>query len=484
MWIILTGFSVFIPCEYGITNRLNMATHLYSYESKISAPAADVFGYHERPSALQRLSPPWEPIQVLEKRGGIRAGDSVSIQMNLGPFKSVWKAKHIEYQENRQFVDIQEKGPFKYWKHTHSFRSINPLETNLKDTVQFELPFGAYGHALGYSKVRKKLNQLFTYRHTTTQNDLNDWMDLKSYPSRKIAITGGNGLIGSELAVYLQAQGHEVVIISRSGKSRVFGVSGVRWDPDNKYIDARALTDVDCWIHLAGENLAQGRWTKKRIKALKDSRVNSTRFLVSFLLGLKNPPKVFISASGVGYYPSSESVMTEDSAKGEGVLADICSDWEDASSSLIGSPIRRVVMRTGIVLSRKGGALAKLLPVFKSGLGGRVGSGNQFWSWIALDDLIRIYNFAVKHPECEGIINAVSPTACTNREFSKTLASTLRRPAVLPAPAWGLKLLLGRMADEALLASQNVEPSAIKAFDFKFNFPDLDLALDHCLGKY
>lgn len=461
-----------------------MATHLYSYESKISAPAADVFSYHERSSALQRLSPPWEPIRVLEKNGGIRVGDTVSIQMNMGPFKATWKAKHIEYEENRQFVDLQVKGPFKYWKHTHSFRSINPLETNLKDTVRLELPFGAYGHALGYSKVRKKLNQLFTYRHITTQNDLNDWMDLKSYPSGKVAITGGNGLIGSELAVYLQAQGHEVVILSRSGKSRVFGVTGVRWDPDNKYIDARALTDVDSWIHLAGENLAQGRWTQKRIKALKESRVNSTRFLVSFLLGLKKPPKVFISASGVAYYPSSDLVMTEDSQKGEGVLANICGEWEDASSSLIGSPIRRVVIRTGIVLSGKGGALAKLLPVFKAGLGGRIGSGNQFWSWIALDDLIRIYNFAVKHPECEGIVNAVSPTACTNRDFSKVLAITLSRPAILPVPEWGLKFILGRMADEALLASQKVDPSVMKAFDFKFNFPDLDLAFEHCLGKY
>lgn len=461
-----------------------MAAHFFSYDSIIPAPAADVFAYHERPSALQRLSPPWEPVQIINKSGGIREGDTVSIRMSLGPVKSTWEAKHIEYQENRQFVDIQVKGPFQYWKHTHSFRSISPLETNLKDTVQFKLPFGRVGDALAYGKVRRKLNQLFTYRHTTTRNDMNDWMALKAYPASRVAITGGNGLIGSELAVYLQSLGHEVVILSRSGKSKVFGVTAVRWDPADKFIDADALSDVDCWIHLAGENLAKGRWTSKRIKMLKDSRVQSTRFLVEFLLGLRKPPSVFIAASGVGYYPSCQAVVPEDSEKGKGVLADICSAWEDASSSLIGSPIRRVVMRTGIVLSKKGGALPKLLPVFKSGFGGRVGSGDQFWSWIALDDLIRVYNFALKDPQYEGVVNAVSPTACTNREFTKSLGRVLGRPTVLPVPAGGLKILLGQMADDALLASQNVKPVALKSYGFRFYFPDLNLALEHCLGKY
>ncbi|MDA0346550.1 MAG: TIGR01777 family oxidoreductase [Verrucomicrobia bacterium] len=461
-----------------------MASHLYSYESNISAPAADVFAYHERLGALQRLIPPWESVRVVSSKGSIQNDDSITIKMNLGPFKTLWKAKHQDYQKNRQFVDVQVKGPFKYWKHTHSFRSLDPHRTNLKDTIQLELPFGLIGRRFVYPKVLKQLNKLFTYRHAITQNDLKDWMQLKSFPVSKVAITGGNGLIGSELAVFLKAQGHEVVILSRSGKSKVYGVPGVRWDPGKQFIDAKSLSDVDCWIHLAGENVSKKRWTKKRIKKLKDSRVNSTKFLVDFILKQKNAPKVFITASGAGYYPSSSEVMTEDSAKGSGILAGICSEWEDASAPLMGTAIRRVVLRTGIVLSEKGGALEKLLPIFNFGLGGPVGTGKQFWSWIAMEDLIRIYNLAAKDPRIEGIYNAVAPIASTNKKFTDVLGSALRRPTLIRTPSWVLKIALGRMADDALLASQNIAPNRLNESDFNFNFPDLELAVSHCLGTY
>ena len=461
-----------------------MANHLYSYESNISAPAADVFAYHERVGAFQRLIPPWESVRVVSSKGGIQNGDSVTIKMNLGLFKTLWEATHQEYQKNRQFVDVQVKGPLKFWKHTHSFRSLDTHQTNLKDTIQLELPFGYVGRSLVYPKVLKKLNKLFTYRHAITQNDLKDWMELKSFPASKVAITGGNGLIGSELAVFLKAQGHEVVILSRSGKSNVYGVPGVRWDPFKKFIDAKSLSDVDCWIHLAGENVSKGRWTKKRIRKLKDSRVISTKFLVEFILNQKILPKVFITASGAGYYPSSSELMTEDSENGKGILAGICSAWEDASSPLIGTSIRRVVLRTGIVLSKKGGALGKLLPIFKMGLGGPVGTGKQFWSWIAMEDLMRIYNLAAKDPKIEGIYNAVAPNASMNKEFADVLGSALRRPALIRTPSSVLKIALGRMADDALLASQNVSPERLIDSDFNFNFPDLELAVSHCLGTY
>ena len=461
-----------------------MANHIYSYESNISAPAADVFAYHERFAALQRLIPPWESVRVISNNGSIQNGDSKTIRMNLGPFKIIWEARHQDYQANRQFVDVQVKGPLKYWKHTHSFRSIDINQTNLKDTVQLELPFGVFWRNWVYPKVLKKLNRLFTYRHVITQNDLKDWMQLKSFPVSKVAITGGNGLIGSELAVFLQAQGHEVVILSRSGKSNVFGVRGVNWDPDKQFIDSKSLGDVDCWIHLAGENVAKGRWTKTRIKRLRDSRVKSTKFLVEYILKQKNLPKVFITASGTGYYPSSPEVMTEDAVKGEGILAGICSDWEDASTPLIGTSIRRVVLRTGIVLSKKGGTLEKLLPSFNLGVGGPIGSGKQIWSWIAMEDLLRIYNLAAKDPKIEGTYNAVAPIASTNKEFADVIGSALRRPTLVRTPSWIVKLVLGRMADEAILASQNIVPKRLNESGFNFNFQDLELAVSHCLGTY
>lgn len=462
-----------------------MNTSLYSYESNISASTADVFAYYKRPATLLRLVPPWEHFKILRQTGGIEDGGSVTLQVKIGPCNCIWKTIHQDYQENQQFSDVQVKGPFKYWKHTRSFRSMNANVTNLKDTIQFEIPFGQLGYQLGYSKIRERLNQVFTYRHTLTENDMKHWSVLKSFPKSKVVITGGNGLIGSELAVFLRAQGHDVLILSRSGKSKIFGVPGLRWDPKKRFLDSNLPNDIDCWIHLAGENLSTGRWTTGKIKRIHDSRVDGTRFLVDYLIGLKRPPKTFICASGVGFYGSGQDEKNESSAKGKGILADVCNAWEEASQGLEAHGIRRVILRTGMVLSYKGGALRKMLPIFKWGFGGTLGKGSQYWSWIAMDDLLQIYNTAIQDSQMSGIFNAVAPAAVSNRQFAKELGSTLNRPSFLRTPEIGLKSIFGPMADEVLLASQNVVPERLlEEQAFHFNFPELELALSHCLGTY
>ena len=461
-----------------------MGQTLYSYESKINAPAADVFRYHQRAAVFQRLLPPWESVKIVDRKGSIENGDTVTIKVPLGPFSTTWIARHEEFLQDSQFADVQVKGLFKSWKHVHSVRKLSPDETSLIETIEFELPFGQIGHQLSYGKIREKLNRLFTYRHAITENDLQHWLQFKPSPKYRVAITGGNGLIGSELAVFLASQGHEVKILSRSGHSKIYGIAGVRWDPANGFIDSTSLGEVDCFIHLAGENIAAGRWTENRMKKLRESRVQVTRFLTNYILNMENPPEVFISASGTGFYGSHLGNASELTPKGSGFLADLCSEWEYASMALENSGIRRVIVRTGLVLSSKGGALRKMLPVFRMGLGGPVGKGTHYWSWIAMDDLLRIYDTLVQNPDMHGIYNAVSAEPVLNRDFSRILGATLGRPAIIPAPEFALKAALGDMAEDALLANQCVLPSRLIDSGFRFDFPDLDLALTHCLGRY
>ena len=459
-------------------------TASFTHETKIDAGVVDLFEYHRRPTVLQRLSPPWESVQILDKQGGIEDEGTTVLRVGVGPFKAEWKAGHRDYVENRQFCDVQLKGPFRSWKHVHAFRSLSEQETELNDTIHYQMPLGRLGGLLAGASIRRKLERMFVYRHTVTQNDLRHFLRYKQLSRLDVAITGGNGLIGASLAVFLTAQGHRVSILSRSGRSKVFGVPGVRWDPGRKYVDEAKLGKVDAWVHLAGENLAQGRWTKKRMKAIRDSRVEVTQFLTDFILSRNDRPGVFISASGTGFYGPGENEMSESSPKGGGFLADLCEAWEDASEGLSDAGVRRVILRTGVVLDRKGGALAKMLPIFQLGAGGRVGNGRQIWSWVAMDDLLRMYDTALLEESMSGVYNAVSPEPVSNHAFTKALGTVLRRPTVLPAPAFALKAVLGQMADEALLAGQKTIPDRLEEQGFRFDFPELSLALRHSLGLF
>ncbi len=463
---------------------LLMAVSHYSYESNFPATGAELFAYHERSTALQRLTPPWQPVKILNRSGGIENGATVDAEIKLGPIATRWKLIHQDYSQGQQFADFQIFGPLRYWHHLHSFCSLGSRTGNLKETIQFEVPFGRLGRWLTEKKIKRTLNRLFTYRHTVTENDLNHLINFRDQSRRKVVITGGNGLIGSDLAIFLAVQGHDVLILSRSGKSLVFGIRAARWDPKKRYIDSAATANADCWIHLAGENIAKRHWTQSRIREIRDSRVETTSFLADYLAKLEDPPECFISASGTGFYGSRNEVVDESTSKGKGILSDICHAWEDASNVLESAGIRRVFVRTGVVLSLNGGALAKLLPFYRVGLGGRIGSGTQYWSWIAMDDLLRVFDTAMQDSRLSGPINATAPIPVSNREFSKTLGAILNRPAILPAPAWVLKSLLGRMADEALLSDQNVVPDKLTRMGFSFNFPELDLALSHSLGVY
>ncbi|MBM3789643.1 MAG: TIGR01777 family protein [Acidobacteria bacterium] len=295
-----------------------------------------------------------------------------------------------------------------------------------------------------------------------------------------VGVTGSTGLVGSALVASLRLSGGEVRRLVRSESPGEPG--SIRWNPRTGETDMAALEGLDAVVHLAGENIAGGRWTPARKRRIKDSRVLGTRHLVQALGRLANPPACLVSASAIGYYGGrGGEKLTEESGPGSGFLAEVCREWEAAAQPAADRGIRLVILRIGIVLSKSGGALATMLTPFRLGLGGRLGSGGQYMSWITLDDLVGAILHALHDGTLAGPVNAVAPSPVTNREFTGTLGRVLNRPAVLPLPGFVARLGLGEMADELLLASTRVEPDRLLRAGYVFRHSRLEPALRHIL---
>ncbi len=297
-----------------------------------------------------------------------------------------------------------------------------------------------------------------------------------------IAVTGSTGLVGSALVAALEGRGH---LVRRLVRHEVQDAEReIRWNPDAGEIDAAELNGVDAVVHLAGENIAGGRWSEDFKRRILESRTKGTRLLAETLAGLELKPSVMVSASATGYYGNrGDEEVDELSPSGNGFLAEVCREWEAAAQPAHDADIRLVKLRIGPVLSPKGGALAKMLPPFKMCVGGVIGSGRQYFSWIALDDLVNAIIFALENESLVGPVNAVTPGAVTNREFTKTLGRVLGRPTILPMPAFAARLAFGEMADEMLLGGVRVAPHELTAANFKFAYPELEPALRHLLAK-
>jgi uncharacterized protein len=295
----------------------------------------------------------------------------------------------------------------------------------------------------------------------------------------KVLISGSSGLIGSALIRRLRARGWQVTRLTRSPSS---GPDQISWDP-SKPISPQSVSGFDAVVHLAGETVAE-RWTEAKKRAIRDSRVLGTRNISEALAQAGQRPAFLVSASAIGIYGDrGDQVLVEQSSPGEGFLAEVCREWELATQAAAEAGIRTVQTRFGIVLSRSGGALAKMLVPFRLGIGGNMGSGRQWWSWVALDDVIGAIEHVMKTDTLAGPVNVVSPHPVTNREFTKCLASVLARPALFPMPPFVARRALGQMADELLLASQRVEPARLSASGFRFARSDLRWALRSILGK-
>jgi hypothetical protein len=291
----------------------------------------------------------------------------------------------------------------------------------------------------------------------------------------RVVVTGSSGLIGRSLVRYLTKSGRKVLRLVRERSME--GKDAAFWDPYSGTIDHAAMEGVEAAVHLSGENIA-GRWNRGKKEEIRRSRVDTTRFICRSLGTLERPPTVLVSASAVGYYGDrGDEVLTEESLPGSGFLADLCRDWEEAARPAVEAGIRVVNMRIGLVLSPAGGALGRMLRPFRLGLGGRIGSGRQYWSWISIDDLVAAVLHAIETPSLVGPVNAVAPHAATNREFARTLGRVLSRPAFLPLPAPLARILMGEAAGPLLLASARVLPQRLLASGFRFRRPTLEEAL-------
>lgn len=298
----------------------------------------------------------------------------------------------------------------------------------------------------------------------------------------KILITGSSGLIGSALVPLLVGEGHQVIRLVHGRKPD--GNDVAVWDPNTGKLEISALKQIDAAINLAGENIAGSRWTEERKMRIRESRVQGTQLLSESLAQLPEPPRVLVSASAVGFYGSrGDEILTEESSPGSGFLPEVCKEWEAATEPARQKGIRVVNLRIGMVLSGKGGALTVMLPTFKTGVGGKIGNGLQFMSWIAIDDLTRAVAHVIDNKSLSGPANATSPNPVRNIEFTKALGKVLGRPTIVPVPEFGIRLLFGEMADELLLASQRVEPVRLQATGFEFRYPEIEAALNHVLKE-
>ncbi len=457
-----------------------MADAIFRRVVRIERPAAEVFAWHERSGAFGRLCPPWERVEMTRHVGGIKDGARVSLRTKVGPIWAKWEILHRDYIEGRQFRDVLLSGPFARWEHLHRIEPVGPSACELTDEIQYRLPLGMLGRLGGAGFTRRQLERMFTYRHAVTKADL----ELGYLSPRKcILVSGASGLVGRTLEAFLLTQGHTV---RRLVRRQPQAANEFSWDPTREKIDRAALTGADAVVHLGGSNVAGGRWTATRKAEILSSRVDGARTLAAGIAALNasERPEVFVSAAAVGFYGErGEQRLDEQAALGAGFLADVCAAWEGELAAIEQLGVRTVALRTGVVLSPAGGALAKMLPAFLMGVGGRLGLGRQWMSWITPDDLCAMYERAVTDSMWRGAYNAVAPEPVTNAEFTSVLARVLRRPAIFPVPTVVLRAVFGEMANETLLASTRAVPARLQAAGFSWRQPELEPALRHVLGR-
>ena len=453
--------------------------------SEISVSAGELFDWHCRPGAFERLVPPWESITLVATEG-VSDGSRSELRLKIGPFRQTWIAEHSGIEPGRQFLDTQLQGPFRQWVHTHSMQPASPMSSLLSDFVYYTPPFGAVGRLLADRFIQRNLERTFTYRHEVTSNDLAFHSLQAGKPEMKIAVGGSTGMVGSALVPFLTTGGHKVSALARagSGNSTASDISTIQWNPSEGTLDAADLEGHDAVVHLGGHNIASGRWTDRMKQVLKSSRVDSTALLSRTLATLSQPPKVFVCASAIGYYGHrDDELLTEQSPPGPRFISELCQAWEAATAPAAEAGIRVVNLRIGVVLSPAGGALKKMLLPFQLGGGGVIGSGRQWWSWITTDDLIRAILHCIQTESLSGPVNATSPDVITNREYTKTLGGVLRRPTILPMPAFIVRAAFGEMGEELMLGSTRCDCSRLTESGFEFSYPSLESALRHVLGR-
>jgi uncharacterized protein (TIGR01777 family) len=444
------------------------------------APPEELFAWHARPGAFVRLVPPWQTIALPHGEPEVREGSRVEIRMRRGPLSLSWLAEHRNVRDGRGFEDFQVRGPFANWEHQHEFLPSDGGGSVLSDRIDYRLRGGALAEALIGSRVRRDLGRAFDYRHRTTVDDLRLHQRYADRPRLTVAISGASGLVGEALGALLTTGGHRVVPLVRAPSSNP---KAVLWDPVAGVLEPESLDGVDAVVHLAGENIGSGRWTRAKRERIRSSRIEGTRALVDSLRSLERPPKSFLSASAVGFYGDRGSELLDESGSlGGGFLADVCQGWEEEANRAADLGSRVGLLRLGVVTTPRGGFLPRMLPPFRAGLGGVVGSGEQYVSWVSLDDAISAILHLLMDDRLEGPINICAPEPVTNRELTRLLGEILRRPTIAPMPAPAARMAFGQMGEETVLASTRVKPARLLESGYRFRHPGLDTALRHLLG--
>lgn len=435
----------------------------------------DLWDWHGRKGAFQRLSPPGDGM-ALELHEGIGEGDRIRFRIRgpLGiPF--VWEGVHHR-PGGQVFVDEMVRGPFGSWSHRHEIGEEGGVGV-LDDTIDWTLPVHPLGTAVAGWVVQAQLRRLFGHRHRVMTRDFRRHLEAKGR-RLKIAVSGASGLVGTALCAFLETGGHEVRRLVRKAPQ----AGEIRWDPAAGTVDEGGLEGLDAVIHLAGAGIADSKWTPARKAEILGSRVDGTRTLVQAALRAKVPPKTFVSTSAIGFYGDrGDEVLHEGSAPGTGFLSEVCQAWEGELAPLAGSAVRSAVVRVGLVLSGDGASLGAQAPLYRAGLGGPIGGGAMWQSWISLDDLIGLFYHLVLRDDLSGIFSGSAPQPVIQRDFARALGKVLGRPAILPTPAFPLKLGLGEMAS-LVFDSARVEPRRTLESGFRFEDVEVESGIRSALG--
>jgi uncharacterized protein (TIGR01777 family) len=452
---------------------------VFVYRSHFSCGVAELYEWHARNGALERLIPPWENTKVVSKKGGIDPGGRVEMLMHAGPIPFRWVAHHIENISGKMFRDIQYKGPFALWSHSHIFTE-NGSGACLEDKIEYSLPGHTFIPGFIKNNVKNTLQRTFQHRQSVLKADLLLHQQCSKKPMR-VLISGASGVLGRALIPLLTTGGHEVWTLVRRPPNR--DKNELYWNPLTSEIDT--LPPVDAVIHLAGEYIGLGRWSEAKKKMVVESRTKGTAILAKTIAGLSVPPKVFLSASAVGFYGDTKEILTDEyCGVGKDYISEVCNVWEAAAEPARNVGIRTVLMRIGVTLTPGGGALQRLMSTSALGFLRRFGSGEQYISWISIDDTISAMLHALWCEKLEGPLNISAPFPVTNKEFMQTLASVVQRPLFTPVPASLLKMIYGQMATEILLSGCRASCKKLLDSGFRFRHVTLEEALRSLLGKF
>jgi len=450
------------------------------WKTALDHPKESVFSWHEEDLAFLRLMPPWEVAEGVYSDFSLEVGSKSVFRIPMGPLKMTWEAVFTAYDPPHKFEDIMVRGPFWRWRHEHVFLD-DGSGSLVNDRVRYQVPFGAFGHMFAGRWIRKRLRRMFRARELRLQRDLGRHGKYSDQPRKRILVAGSSGMIGMQLVAFLDTGGHDVWRLVR--RPATIGAKEISWYPNRGELDADKIEGFDVVIHLGGAGIGDKRWSAKRKKIVRDSRVGSTALLADAVASLEKKPEGFVLASAVGWYGNrADEELTEASAAGEGFLPRVCADWEGAADAVEKSGIRTVFLRSGIVLSPTGGALGKMLLPFKLGIGGAIGGGKQWMPWISLDDEIYAIYHLIMNEGSSGPYNLAAPNPVRQKQFAKTMGGVLRRPTLAPTPGLVIRLLFGEMGGSLALESQRVLPERLQREGYQFVHEDLEAALRDSMG--